>query len=149
MGRRPGSKNKVKTDNVEISIHENPSVKPTVEADPVQQKNKEILKERSKVITKQKPGKQLFHVEVMDGGDERLNWLSKAMAEYFGFASCGFRDGIKRWDFPHSIKDKFKRHIVFRQYAYKNIMVDVFDKGTPLAEIKRIKGKAMLIIGSI
>jgi len=125
-----------------LGVRENPKVKATSRSekpvDPVQQKNDEIAQERQKVISKVKPSKANFpiiHVE----GDERLNWVSKEMAQFFGFESCGGRDGITRWDFPKAIGDNFKRHTVFRQYAYKQIMVDVFDKGTPKKEILRIK----------
>jgi hypothetical protein len=70
-------------------------------------------------------------------------FISEGIAKHFGFESCGFRDGIQRWDFPSAIGDKFKRHKVYRQYFYrvngKQVMVDAFNAKTPLSEINRIK----------
>ena len=145
MGRRKGSRNKSKTIVTErghiAAMGKNPAVqKSSAEkavAEPIKTKNAAIESERSKVVTKKRPV-PLFDVQITDG-DEKLNWLSKAMQQHFGFVNCGFRDGIRQWNFPTTIGDKFKRHTVFRQYYYRQIMVDVFDKGTSVKEIKRIK----------
>lgn len=110
----------------------------SLEQDAIKAKNEAIEREKSKVITKKKPGKELFPVSV-EVGNEPNSWISTMMADFFGFTTCGFKENVKRWDFPKAIGDPYKRHIVYRQYFYKQIMVDVFDKKTPVKEILRIK----------
>lgn len=143
MAKRTELKDKIslKGGEFKVGVKSDPKIKTsstTKEVSQVDAKKKEIAQDRSKVIAKYKKDKSTFpviHVE----SDEQLNWISKEMAGFFGFESCGMQDKITAWDFPHSISNKFKRHIVFREYSYKHIMVDVFDKGTPIKEIKRIK----------
>jgi len=104
---------------------------------------REKLVESRKPFIGVKPKKRIpFDVQVVVG-DEQNSWISTTMANYFGFKTCGYRGPVKRWDFPLSIKDKFKRHEVYREYFFrvngKMLMVDLFDKGTPKSEINRIK----------
>ena len=114
------------------------TVKPgqKTEAEPIQTAKDEIRHEReqSKFPTKAK----LFDAQV--GPDEdHFTWITQMFCEHFKLGPVGFKSNVTAWNFPKAIGEAKKTHKVKRQYTSRGIMVDVFDKGTKLSEINRIK----------
>jgi len=114
------------------------TVKPgnTPEADPVKAAQAEIKQEReqSKFPTKSK----LFDSQVAPDEDH-FTWITQMFCNYFKLGPVGFKSNVTGWNFPKAIGETKKTHRVKRQYTSRGIMVDVFDKGTKLSEINRIK----------
>ncbi|MDE2102287.1 MAG: hypothetical protein KGL39_33890 [Patescibacteria group bacterium] len=117
----------------------------TEKKDPIQAKNEEIAKEKAR--SEKKTGikandKVLFETKTyLEEDTNPLNYITMAVKEYFKLDSAIFKDWMTRWDFPKDTKEKTKRHKVWRHYCQEtvNILVDAFDKKTPISEINRIK----------
>lgn len=138
LNNTPSGKHVFKT------VQQGEKVKPE---DPIEAKNAEKAQEAKlkakananpAIIKQERKVKPIFETQLLKGY-EKNSWISNAFEKFFGILTCGYRENVKRWDFPYSIEDKFKRHCVYRQYFYKKVMVDIFDKGTPISEIRRIK----------
>jgi hypothetical protein len=108
----------------------------TVTDDPIKSAKSEIKQEReqSKFPTKSK----LFDSQVAPDEDH-FTWITQMFCDYFKLGPIGFKSNITAWNFPKAIGETKKTHKVKRQYTSRGIMVDVFDKGTKLFEINRIK----------
>lgn len=108
----------------------------TAEADPIKSAQAEIKQEReqSKFPTKAK----LFDSQVAPDEDH-FTWITQMFCQYFKLGPVGFKSNITAWNFPKAIGEVKKTHKVKRQYTSRGIMVDVFNKGTKLSEINRIK----------
>jgi hypothetical protein len=101
------------------------------------------VKVMGETIVVPKAKHKLFDTQVVIG-NEQNSFISQALSEYFKFGTCGYRENIKRWDFPLAIGDKMKRHNVYREYFHrlddgKMIMIDLFNEKTSVKEILRIK----------
>jgi hypothetical protein len=113
-------------------------VSPTAEVNdnPLQALKDEVKREKDESVFKTKS--TLFDAQVPED-DDSFSYITQAFCSYFKLGPVGFKSGVTGWNFPKSIKDKTKRHSVKRQYFHQGIMVDVFNKGTKVEEINKIK----------
>ena len=100
--------------------------------DPIQAKNAEIAKEKSK-------GKKLVDQYFQEQETGPLEFVSRAVKEHFNLTQVIYKEKLIRWDFPKTIGSTWEKHVVERLYPQVKIYIDAFNAKDPQEEIDRIK----------
>ena len=125
--------------NTESGNHPTVTVVPGAsrqDLDPMKAKIEEVMREKE--LMKVKPKAKLFDVQLAQSKDD-FEWITQSFCNFFKLGPVAFRQNVSAWNFPKAIGETRKTHKVKRQYVSRGIMVDVFDKGTKISEINRIK----------